>query len=54
MLSQVDAAKAPEEHKNILKVAFAEGYLAANSSEGGQKGGRTMKYLKVCMFCWMM
>lgn len=48
ILTQVDASKAPEEQKNILKVAFAEGYLAANnSSEGGQKSGKTMKYFKV-------
>lgn len=47
ILTQADLAKAPEEQKNILKVAFAEGYLAGNNSEGGQKQGKTMKYLKV-------
>lgn len=47
MLTQADIAKAPEEQKNILKVAFAEGYLAANNSDGSQKGGKTMKWLKV-------
>lgn len=48
ILTQADASKAPEEQKNILKLAFAEGYLAANSGEGaGQKSGKTMKYLKV-------
>lgn len=47
MLTQADIAKAPEEQKNILKMAFAEGYLAANNSDGSQKGGKTMKWLKV-------
>lgn len=33
--------------KQRIKVAFAEGYLAGNTTEGGQKSGRAMKYLKV-------
>lgn len=46
ILNQIDT-NLPDEQKNRLKVAFAEGYLAANNSEGGAKGGKTMKYLKV-------
>lgn len=44
-----DASVAPDDQKNRLKVAFAEGYLAGNNPEGGAKGSRTMKYLKVLM-----
>lgn len=47
ILTQVDAVNAPDDQKNRLKLAFAEGYLAANSSDGGHRGGKTMKYLKV-------
>lgn len=32
--------------KQRIKVAFAEGYMVGNTSEGSQKGGRAMKYLK--------
>lgn len=49
ILTQADTSKAPEEQKNILKLAFAEGYLAANGSEGGKKDGKGMKYLKVIL-----
>lgn len=47
ILSQVERIDVPDDQKNRLKVAFAEGYLAANSSESGHKNSRTMKYLKV-------
>lgn len=47
ILTQVEQTDVPEEQKDRLKVAFAEGYLAANGSEGGHKDSRTMKYLKV-------
>lgn len=47
ILTQVDSVNVPDEQKNRLKLAFAEGYLAANSSDGGHRGGKTMKYLKV-------
>ncbi|XP_064542403.1 ATP-dependent zinc metalloprotease YME1L isoform X3 [Drosophila montana] len=30
-----------------LKIAFAEGYLAASNAEDSQKSGKTMKYLKI-------
>ncbi|XP_073811275.1 ATP-dependent zinc metalloprotease YME1L isoform X2 [Musca autumnalis] len=33
--------------ENSIKVAFAEGYLAAANSEDHPKSGKTMKYLKV-------
>lgn len=46
ILRQVDT-ELNGEQKTRLKVAFAEGYLAANNADGSQKGGRTMKYLKV-------
>uniref|UniRef100_A0A1L8D8T9 Putative atp-dependent zinc metalloprotease yme1 protein isoform x2 n=1 Tax=Nyssomyia neivai TaxID=330878 RepID=A0A1L8D8T9_9DIPT len=46
LLQQVDDAGLNGEQKQRLKVAFAEGYLAANNADGS-KGSRTMKYLKV-------
>ncbi|GAB0098275.1 ATP-dependent zinc metalloprotease YME1L [Sergentomyia squamirostris] len=46
LLQQVDEAGMNEEQKQRLKVAFAEGYMAANSADG-TKGSRTMKYLKI-------
>lgn len=33
--------------KQRLKIAFAEGYMAGNSSDSQQKGGKAIKYLKV-------
>ncbi|XP_034477767.1 ATP-dependent zinc metalloprotease YME1L isoform X1 [Drosophila innubila] len=30
-----------------IKIAFAEGYLAASNAEDSQKSGKTMKYLKI-------
>ncbi|CRK98631.1 CLUMA_CG012098, isoform A [Clunio marinus] len=35
------------EQKQQLKIAFAEGYLAANHPDNAQKSGRAMKFLKV-------
>lgn len=46
LLQKVDETGLNGEQKQRLKVAFAEGYLAANSADGA-KGSRTMKYLKV-------
>ncbi|XP_055689264.1 ATP-dependent zinc metalloprotease YME1L isoform X2 [Lutzomyia longipalpis] len=46
LLQQVDDAGVNGEQKQRLKVAFAEGYLAANNTDGS-KGSRTMKYLKI-------
>lgn len=37
------------DQKQQMKVAFAEGYLAASHPDNAQKGGRAMKYLKVRM-----
>lgn len=37
----------PTDQTQKLKIAFAEGYLAAGNTEGNQKSGRAMKYLKV-------
>lgn len=36
--------------KQRIKIAFAEGYMAANPSDGAQRSGRAMKYLKVRFF----
>lgn len=47
ILGQINDPTIGDEQGNRLKVAFAEGYLAANNVEGGQKGSKTMKYLKV-------
>lgn len=46
LLNSSETANMTSEQKQQLKVAFAEGYLAANHPEA-QKGGKTMKYLKV-------
>ncbi|XP_059614546.1 ATP-dependent zinc metalloprotease YME1L isoform X2 [Phlebotomus argentipes] len=46
LLQQVEDGGLNGEQKQRLKVAFAEGYLAANSADG-TKGSRTMKYLKI-------
>jgi hypothetical protein len=46
LLNQFDSNLTPEQ-KQQLKVAFAEGYLAANHPENAEKGGRAIKYLKV-------
>lgn len=52
LLNSSETANMTSEQKQQLKVAFAEGYLAANHPEA-QKGGKTMKYLKVriTLFC---
>lgn len=36
-----------DDGKQRIKIAFAEGYMAANTTDGTQKSGRAMKYLKV-------
>lgn len=46
LLSQ-ETANLTTEQKQHLKIAFAEGYLAASHPDNAHKGGRTMKYLKV-------
>lgn len=47
LLSQTDVNNLTPEQKQQLKIAFAEGYLAANHPDNAQKSGRAMKYLKV-------
>ncbi|KAG5681889.1 hypothetical protein PVAND_011296 [Polypedilum vanderplanki] len=47
LLSQYESSLTPEQ-KQQLKVAFAEGYLAASHPENAEKkGGRAIKYLKI-------
>lgn len=46
LLSQFESNLSTEQ-KQQLKVAFAEGYLAAAHPENTEKGGRAIKYLKV-------
>lgn len=47
LLNQTDVSNLTSEQKQQLKVAFAEGYLAANSPENAKKNSRAMKFLKV-------
>jgi len=47
LLLQADDKSLTSEHKQRLKIAFAEGYLAAANTDGQQKSSRAMKYLKV-------
>lgn len=47
LLNQADISNLNTEQKQQLKVAFAEGYLAANHPDNEKKGGRAMKLLKV-------
>lgn len=47
LLSQTDVSNLTSEQKQQLKIAFAEGYLAANSPENAKKNSRAMKFLKV-------
>lgn len=49
LLNQVDTNLTTEQ-KHQLKLAFAEGYLAANHPESTEKGGKAMKYLKVSYY----
>ncbi|KAL7033786.1 hypothetical protein ACKWTF_007720 [Chironomus riparius] len=46
LLNQVETNLTTEQ-KHQLKLAFAEGYLAANHPESSEKGGKAMKYLKI-------
>lgn len=47
LLSQTDVSSLTPEQKQNLKIAFAEGYLAANSPDNAKKNGKAMKALKV-------
>jgi ATP-dependent metalloprotease len=47
LLNSTDASNLTPEQKQQLKVAFAEGYLAANHPENMKKDGRAMRYLRV-------
>lgn len=46
LLNQFDTNLTTEQ-KHQLKLAFAEGYLAASQPESTEKGGKAIKYLKV-------
>lgn len=46
LLNQYDSNLTTEQ-KQQLKVAFAEGYLAASHPDNAEKGGKAIKYLKV-------
>lgn len=50
LLSETDVKNLTPEQKQHLKIAFAEGYLAANHPDNAKKDGRAMRYLKVCCF----
>jgi hypothetical protein len=50
ILTQNESNLTPEQAK-LMKLMFAEGYLAANHSENQEKGGKTIKYLKVSRNC---
>lgn len=47
LLSQAEVSNLTPEQKQNLKIAFAEGYLAANSPDNAKKDGKAMKALKV-------
>jgi hypothetical protein len=47
LLNNAEVNNLTADQKQQIKVAFAEGYLAANHPDNAQKGGRAMKYLKV-------
>lgn len=47
LLSEADNKSLTPEQKQNVKIAFAEGYLAANHPDNAQKGGRAMKYLRI-------
>jgi len=51
LLNQTDLQNLTPQQKQQLKIAFAEGYLAATHPDNAQKGGRAMKYLKVSSIC---
>lgn len=46
LLNQFDTNLTTEQ-KHQLKLAFAEGYLAASQPENSEKGGKAIKYLKI-------
>lgn len=47
ILQQMDDNSLNQENKQRIKIAFAEGYLAASNPENSQKSGKAMKYLKL-------
>lgn len=47
LLNSTDTNSLTTEQKQHLKVAFAEGYLAANHPDNAKKDGKAMKYLRV-------
>lgn len=47
LLNQADLSNLTPEQKQQLKVAFAEGYLAAAHPDNAKKDSRALKYLKI-------
>ncbi|XP_058452376.1 ATP-dependent zinc metalloprotease YME1L isoform X2 [Malaya genurostris] len=47
LLSDVNDPTITEEHKQRLKIAFAEGYLTATHPDHANRSGKAMRYLKV-------
>lgn len=46
LVNQLGSNLTPEQ-KQQLKVAFAEGYLAASHTDNVEKGGKAIKFLKI-------
>ncbi|XP_058824574.1 ATP-dependent zinc metalloprotease YME1L isoform X1 [Topomyia yanbarensis] len=47
LLSDVNDPTIPDDHKQRLKIAFAEGYLTATHPDHANRSGKAMRYLKV-------
>ncbi|XP_019554582.3 ATP-dependent zinc metalloprotease YME1L isoform X2 [Aedes albopictus] len=47
LLSEVNDPTIPDEQKQRLKIAFAEGYLTATHPDHANRSGKAMRYLKV-------
>ncbi|XP_055642377.1 ATP-dependent zinc metalloprotease YME1L isoform X2 [Toxorhynchites rutilus septentrionalis] len=47
LLTDVNDPSLTEEHRQRLKIAFAEGYLTASHPEHANRSGKAMRYLKV-------
>lgn len=47
LVNQLGSNLTTEQKQQLLKVAFAEGYLAASHPENTEKGGKAMKFLKI-------
>lgn len=47
LLNEVNDPTIPDEQKQRLKIAFAEGYLTATHPDHANRSGKAMRYLKV-------